>query len=356
MTHEVKVRGHAGDEIPATSRCRIVVTGGAGFIGSELAGQLAASGHYVLVIDNLTNGKRENLAEILGPNVALQVADLRDTDRIRPYLKGVDIVFHLACLGVRHSLHSPVENHDVNATATLRLLECSRAAGVGRFVYVSSSEVYGTACSGPMSENHPTFPTTVYGASKLAGENYTRAFHMSYNLPTVVVRPFNAFGPRCHHEGDCGEVIPKFMLRCLTGKPMIVFGDGTHTRDFTYVADTARGIMQAGFCNCAIGQTINLASGTEITIAKLAECVADACEVDRTQLVHEPPRPGDLPRLCGDATLARRLLGFSPRTSLHCGLKQLRDWYLSQDCSMEELFAQEVVHNWRKKELESATC
>ncbi len=356
MTHEGKALGQVEYEEPAAAPCRIIVTGGAGFIGSELAGQLASSGHHVLVIDNLINGKRENLAEILGPNVALQVADLRDTDRIRPYLKGVDIVFHLACLGVRHSLHSPVENHDVNATATLRLLESSRAAGVGRFVYVSSSEVYGTACAGPMSENHPTFPTTVYGASKLAGENYTRAFHAAYDLPTVLVRPFNSFGPRCHHEGDCGEVIPKFMLRCLTGRSMIVFGDGTHTRDFTYVADTARGIMQAGFCNGAIGQTINLASGTEITIAKLAQSVADACGVDHPQVDHESPRPGDLPRLCGDATLARELLGFRPRTSLHDGLKQLRDWYLSQNCSMEELFAQEVVHNWRKNELETATC
>ena len=124
-------------------------------------------------------------------------------------LRDAEVVYHLACLGVRHSVHSPVENHDVNATGTLRLLEASRAAGVPKFVYVSSSEVYGTAQWVPMTEDHPTFPCTVYGGSKLAGEAYTRAFHRTYGYPTVVVRPFNTYGPRSHHEGDSGEVIPE---------------------------------------------------------------------------------------------------------------------------------------------------
>src|SRR5207247_6543168 len=165
--------------------------------------------------------------------------------------------------------------HAVNATATLHVLEEAKKADVQRLVYVSSSEVYGTARRVPMTEDHPTFPMTVYGAAKLAGECYTRAFHETYGYPTLVVRPFNAFGPRCHHEGDSGEVIPKFMLRCLAGRPLVVFGDGTQTRDFTDVRDTARGILQAGFGEAAIGETLNLGQGSEIRINDLAREVKE---------------------------------------------------------------------------------
>src|SRR6185503_3170205 len=162
----------------------------------------------------------------------------RDVSAYAPILREADVVYHLACLGVRHSVHSPLDNHDVNATGTLQLLEASRAAGVPKFVYVSSSEVYGTAKWVPMTEDHPTFPSTVYGGSKLAGECYTRAFSRTYGYPTVVVRPFNTYGPRSHHEGDGGEVIPKFLLRCLAGKPMIIFGLGA--RDYSRGHDSHR--------------------------------------------------------------------------------------------------------------------
>src|SRR5262249_11966755 len=161
------------------------------------------------------NGKRANLEHLDSEQVRLIELDIRDYDALPALLGNADIIFHLACLGVRHSLHDPAQNHEVNATATLKLLEAARRADVPRFVYVSSSEVYGTARWAPMTEEHPTFPMTVYGSAKLAGECYTRAYYESYGYPTVVVRPFNAFGPRSHHEGDSGEVIPKFMLRCM---------------------------------------------------------------------------------------------------------------------------------------------
>jgi UDP-glucose 4-epimerase len=194
---------------------RVLVTGGAGFIGSELVRQLAEKKADVVVVDNLVNGRRENVAD-LGPQVRLVVADVRDADGMSQVLQDVDLVFHLACLGVRHSIHSPRENHDVNATGTLTMLAAARERGVKRFVYISSSEVYGTARHVPMTEEHPTYPKTVYGASKLAGECYTRAYHDSYDYPSVVIRPFNTYGPRCHHEGDSGEVIPKFLLMKAT--------------------------------------------------------------------------------------------------------------------------------------------
>jgi UDP-glucose 4-epimerase len=329
---------------------RVLVTGGAGFIGSELTRQLVQAGHHVRVVDNLVNGRRENLAGVLGPRCELVESDVRDAARLDALLADTDVVYHLACLGVRHSLRHPRENHEVNAGATLRLLEASRAKGVARFVNVSSSEVYGTARSVPMDEDHPTEPTTVYGASKLAAECYARAFHRTYGYPTVVVRPFNAYGPRSHHEGDSGEVIPRFLLRSLAGRPMVIFGDGTQTRDFTFVADTARGILAAGFAEAAVGRTINLGTGHEIAIRDLAARVAEVAGRPDTAVIHEAPRPGDVLRLCADARRARAVLGFEPRTGLRDGLSALRNWYASLPESPETLLQREVVRSWEAGE------
>ncbi|PYR80696.1 MAG: epimerase [Acidobacteria bacterium] len=325
-----------------------VVTGGAGFIGSELVRQLAATGAPVVVIDNLMNGKRENLADVAG-RVTLLEEDVRRVASYASVLREADVVYHLACLGVRHSVHSPVENHDVNATGTLRLLEASRAAGVPKFVYVSSSEVYGTAKWVPMTEDHPTFPCTVYGGAKLAGEAYTRAFNRTYAYPTVVVRPFNTYGPRSHHEGDSGEVIPKFLLRCLAGKPMVIFGEGTQTRDFTYVSDSARGIILAGTTASAVGRTINLGSGFELSINDLAKTVREIAGRPDTPIQHDQPRPGDVLRLYADMSQARSLMGYDVRVPLAEGIRQLLDWYRAQELSPEELLRNEIVRNWDVK-------
>jgi UDP-glucose 4-epimerase len=327
---------------PATA----VVTGGAGFIGSELSRQLCEGGTRVTIVDNLVNGRRENVEDLLERGGHLEVADIRDQERMEGLLSGADVVFHLACLGVRHSIRRPRENHDVNATATLGLLEAARTAEVGRFVYVSSSEVYGGAGSGRISEEHATAPTTVYGASKLAGECYAHAYHRTYGYATVVVRPFNAFGPRCHHEGDSGEVIPRFMLRCLAGRPMVVFGDGAQARDFTFVTDTARGILAAAVAPDAVGETFNLGSGRAVTINELAIRVAAAAGRPASPVVHEAPRPGDLPWLCADASKAQRRLGFAPTVALEEGLRRLRDWYVELGASPESLLEREVVRNW----------
>lgn len=332
------------------SEVRFLVTGGAGFIGSELVRQLAAQGTKIVVVDNLINGRRENLDGLLTDRVQLAETDVRDGQRMMELLAGVDVVFHLACLGVRHSIHSPHENHEVNATATLQLLMAARTAGVGRFVYVSTSEVYGTARWAPMTEEHPTYPNTVYGASKLAGECYARAFYRTYGYHTVVVRPFNTYGPRCHHEGDSGEVIPKFLLRCLARRPMVVFGDGTQTRDFTYVEDMARGILLAGTAAEAVGQTINLGSGHEIAINDLAHEVATAVGHPGAAVTHEIPRPGDVLRLYADPTMARQMLGFRPQVAFQEGLARLRDWYLSLGKSPQEILQDEVVRNWECQE------
>jgi UDP-glucose 4-epimerase len=331
-------------------KTKIMVTGGAGFIGSELVRQIAARGMSARVVDNLVNGKRENLVDVLGESVELIVADVRDESAISEALRGVDLVFHLACLGVRHSIHSPLENHEVNASATLGLLNLARKAAVKRFVYVSTSEVYGTIRTAPITEDHPTLPCTVYGASKLAGEAYTRAFWQTHRFRTVVVRPFNAFGPRCHHEGDSGEVIPKFILRCLAGKPMLIFGDGTHTRDFTFVSDTASGILAAGLSDLTIGETINVGSGKEIEIRELATMVAEILGRSAADISYTDPRPGDVVRLLADSSKAQRLLDFRPKVSFREGLERLRDWYKSQNKSAEELLQQEIERNWETQD------
>lgn len=324
---------------------KILVTGGAGFIGSELSRQAVTAGARVTVVDNLVNGKRENLADISG-DLDFRQVDIRDVEAMRGLMQGADVVYHLACLGVRHSLHSPRENHDVNATATLDLLAAARDLGVPRFVYVSSSEVYGTARWAPMTEEHPTYPMTVYGGGKLAGECYTRAYWESYDYPAVVIRPFNAFGPRSHHEGDSGEVIPKFVLRAMAGKPLLVFGDGKQTRDFTYVGDTARGILLGGTSDKALGQTINIGSGHEITVNDLAETVSKLVADGKASIEWRDARPGDVLRLYSDPTRGRELLGYQSSVSLDQGLQHLIDWYASLGVAPETLLEHEREQNW----------
>ncbi|MBA3271055.1 MAG: GDP-mannose 4,6-dehydratase [Acidobacteria bacterium] len=327
---------------------RLLVTGGAGFIGSELTRQLASRGAEVVVLDNLVNGRRDNLAGIDG-RAELVVGDIRDRELVTRLMGGVSVVFHLACLGVRHSIHSPQENHDVNASGTLLLLQAARAAAVSRFVYVSSSEVYGTARTVPIREDHVTVPATVYGAAKLAGESYARAFHSTYGYPTVVVRPFNSYGPRSHHEGDSGEVIPKFILRSLAGRPLVIFGDGSQTRDFTFVEDTARGIVHAGFEDRMIGETVNIGSGRELRIDELARRVGVLTGRD-ARVQHDAPRPGDVLRLLADTTRARELFDFKPLISLDEGLGRLLEWYVARPESPDALLQTEQTHNWLARE------
>jgi len=324
---------------------KVVVTGGAGFIGSELVHQLAERGDEIDIVDTLVSGKRENVEPLLGERVRLHEVDIRDDEAMKRIVRGAEVLFHLACRGVRHSIHAPRENHEVNATATLQLLMHARDAGVGRFVHVSSSEVYGTARWAPMTEEHPTYPHTVYGASKLAGECYARAFHDTYGYPVVVVRPFNAYGPRSHHEGDSGEVIPKFMLRSMAGKPMVVFGDGTQTRDFTYVSDSARAILDASACDAAIGETLNVGSGSELTINELATIIARVTG-SQAGVEHIDPRPGDVLRLIADTAKMRSICGFAPRVSFDQGLSRLQEWYAGADA--ERLLESDRVRNWEQ--------
>lgn len=325
---------------------RALVTGGAGFIGSELVTQLVAAGWEVTVLDDLSTGRWENLEGLpLAPDAKV-TGDVRDSALLGRLLPGIDSVFHLACRGVRFSLHSPVETHAVNATGTITVLEVARRVAVRRLVYVSSSEVYGLAPSTRLAEDAVTLPTTAYGASKLAGEAYARAYACSFGLPVSIVRPFNSFGPRSHHEGDAGEVIPKFVLRALAGEPLTIFGDGKQTRDFCYVTDTARGIRLAATLDAAVGETINLGSGKAISIRALAQAVLDAVGHPGVPLRFDPPRPGDLPGLRADTAKAERLLGFRAEVPFAVGLARLIDDYRRDPEAATRFVRQDIVRNW----------
>ncbi|NLH47256.1 MAG: NAD-dependent epimerase/dehydratase family protein [Myxococcales bacterium] len=328
-------------------RQRALITGGAGFIGSALARVLLASFDEITVLDNLATGRRENLAELPPGRVRFVEGDVRDSRLLDDCLPGAAVVYHLACLGVRHSLHAPRENFSVNAEGTLAVLEAARRHRTPRLVHVSSSEVYGDAGQTPMTEDHPCRPNTVYAAGKLAGEALVRALARTADLPAVIVRPFNTYGPRSHHEGDSGEVIPKFLLRGLAGRPLVVFGDGEQTRDFLYVDDTARGIAAAGLVPAAVGLTLNLGSGREISIRELAGQIGPLIGRPETAIEFAPARPGDTRRLLADAGLARRVLNFTPAVSLEEGLRALLAWYRARPVSPEELLREEITFNWR---------
>lgn len=327
---------------------RVLVTGGAGFIGSHLVDTLLARGAaHIGILDNLVNGTLENLAHLDdNPAVTVITGDVRDPEARAAALAEVDIVYHLACLGVRHSLHDPVENHLVNASGSLDMLISARESAVDRFIYVSTSEVFGTAQYAPMDERHPTWPETVYGGGKLAGEAYARAFHRTYDMDTVVVRPFNTYGPRSHFEGDSGEVLPRTIVRLLAGHRPLIFGDGEQTRDFMHVSDTANALALLAHAPGAAGQTLNLGSGTEVTMNDL--CAAVAVAAGRPDLTpeHVEARPGDVRRLIGDPTRMRELTGFEPRVGFGDGVAELVEWFSNNRQTRSEMLDRVADRNW----------
>ena len=326
---------------------KALVTGGAGFIGSHLVDALIAGGAAVTVVDDLSAGAWENVAHHDGAaGFRFERCDVLDKARIGELLVGADTVYHLATQCLRLSFSEPELVHHVNTTGTLNVLLGAVAANVRRFVYVSSSEVYGTARVAPMSEGHPFDPPTIYGASKLAGEMYASSFHRAHGLSTVIVRPFNTYGPRAHFESAHGELIPKLVLRALGGQPPVIFGDGRQTRDFTYVDDTVRGIMLAAESDGLTGRAVNVARGEEVSVEEIARLVLAACGRDELRPEYQPERPADVRRHYADVGLARRTLGFEAQIGIEEGIGRYVAWFKEAYADPSRLLDREQVRNW----------
>jgi UDP-glucose 4-epimerase len=325
----------------------IMVTGGAGFIGSHLVDTLLHS-NKVIVVDDLSSGEIDNFKHHLGKdNFTFIQTDINDLDQMSMLLRDTQVVFHLAAKCLRVSLSEPGLAHTVNASGTLNLCKLARAADIERFFYMSSSEVYGTAKIVPMTENHPLEPTTPYGASKLAGEAYARSYFLSFGLPVVIVRPFNCYGPREHMKGASGEVIPRFVLRVMNGQSPVIFGDGSQTRDFTYVDDIVRGLVLACECDSLVGQTINIAAGEEVSVLQIARIITGLLdEQKRVEPAYMASRPGDVQRHSADISKAQKVLGFKPQVGIEEGIGQYISWIKQQDYDIQQLFQEEILINW----------
>jgi UDP-glucose 4-epimerase len=322
---------------------RVVVTGGAGFIGSHVVDELVRVGADVVAIDDLSVGDPQNLREAQNGGARLVIADVRDREMLESELRGAAVVLHMACDNLRASLANPERSHDVNATGTLRTALTAVAAGVDRFVYVSSSEAYGSAVRIPMDEEHPLRPTTVYGAAKAAGELYSQSCMRAYGLPVTVVRPFNSYGPRSHAVGTSAEVIPKMTTRVLAGLPPVIFGDGSQTRDFTWVEEVAQGIIEAAACDDLVGDAVNIAYGRGVSIADICSLLLEILESDLEPTFAEP-RPGDVEHHYADTTRARELLGFEALVPIRDGLERYVAWLQSR--GETDLVGTDAVRNW----------
>jgi UDP-glucose 4-epimerase len=309
---------------------RVVVTGGAGFIGSHLARKLSELGYNVVVYDDLSNASG---LKNLPPNVKLVKGDVLDFNKLKSVIKGSDIVFHLAVKALPMSFTRPNVVFATNDEGTYNVCRVCNSNKVKKLVYVSSSEVYGTAKYVPMDEDHSLIPTTVYAASKASGEMYVRAFNNQYGLPAIILRPFNTYGPFMRNDWYA-SVIPKFISRVLKGLAPVIYGDGDQTRDFTYVEDIVDGMIRAADIDDIIGETLNLARSEEVSVNKIAQLVVETCgkllgrKFD-LEPIHERPRIGDVRRHHADITKARKLLEFNPKVDLTAGLKRYTTWYVT---------------------------
>jgi UDP-glucose 4-epimerase len=306
---------------------RVLVTGGAGFIGSHLTDRLVKAGNDVFVLDNFCSGNMQNLAGSLkSGDLQIVRGDIRDFKTVTSLVKKVDSVFHLAVQCLVRSLTHPLEVHEINATGTMNVCRACHEHGNKRLLYVSSSEVYGSAVYVPMDEKHPMNPTTPYGASKAAGEMYVRSFHNSWNMPAAIVRPFNTYGPRCRKD-RYSAVITKFVDRAMRGLPPIIHGDGKQTRDFTYVSDTVEGIIKAAECDDMLGEAVNIARAEEVPIMRLAQIVMDMLdENNEWSPVFKKERKGDVRRHMADISKAKRIVNFKPSVSIEEGIGKYVDW------------------------------
>ncbi len=311
-----------------------LVTGGAGFIGSHIVEELVGRGEKVRVLDNFLTGKRENIAPFLD-GVELIEGDIRDAAVCRQAVEGVDDVLHQAALpSVPRSVENPLLAHDINVNGTLNMLRASLEARVGRFVFASSSSVYGDNARLPQREGEEGSVLSPYALNKKVDELYSSLFYRLYGLKTIALRYFNVFGPRQDPLSQYAAAVPLFITRFLAGKSPTIFGDGEQSRDFTYVANVVEANLRAlDAPSEAVGEAFNIACGDPTTVNALAVNIKRLTAAS-AEPVYAPPRPGDIRHSFADISKAGRLLGYVPVTSFRDGLAETVRWY--QDRSRHE--------------------
>lgn len=310
----------------------VLVTGGAGFIGSWIVDKIAlVEPEKIVVVDNFFLGKMENIAEAknhVGNKLRVQNVDAADRGALREVFEregSIDVVFDLAVKPLFVSFVDPASTFLTCVDIAVNLLEFQREGLFETLIHVSSSEVYGTAEYVPMDENHPLKPTTPYGAGKAAADHLVMSYYLSYGSDVAILRPFNNFGPRQNEKAYAG-VIPTTVMKILRGESPVIFGDGEQTRDFTYVEDTAEAAIKVYETKATRGRILNIGQSKETSINELVRMIMKLMGCS-SRIVYDKPRSGDVRRHCADASLAKKLIGFNPETSLEEGLRKTVAWY-----------------------------
>jgi len=309
---------------------KILITGGAGFIGSHLCEKFVEDGHTVLCLDNFMNGSLANIRALIGRHrFKLVNGDNRDFDLMEKLIsQKVDAIIHLAAqIHVDRSIIEPRLTYDINVFGTLNVLELARRYDVEKVIHTSTSEVYGTAQYVPMDEKHPLNAPHPYGASKIAADRMCHAYIETYGLNVCIMRPFNTFGTRQKDTGY-GGAISIFVKRVLSGNPPIIYGDGKQTRDYMYIEDLVKAYELVLQYENPIKEPVNFGTGKETKIINLAKAIISLCGKEKKiKPVHVAPRPGEVQKLVADCTKAKKLLGWVPQHKLENGLEKFVDWY-----------------------------
>ena len=309
---------------------KYLVTGGAGFIGSNIVERLVERGDDVRVLDNLSTGNEENLAPFSG-RIDFHKGDIRNEKDVKAALEGVDFVIHQAALrSVAKSVEQPVITNDVNVNGTLNILMLSHEAGIKRVVYASSSSAYGDCDKYPQGEDISPNPISPYAVSKLTGEYYCRMFTSTMGLETVSLRYFNVFGPRQNPESKYSAVIPAFIATLMEGKPCIIDGDGKQSRDFTFVGNVVDANLAACEVTEAAGMFFNVACGEDYSVIDVAEGIKKILGKD-IESVYGPRRPGDVMRTFADISRLRDILKVEPRVHFYEGLEKTVEWFTKKN-------------------------